>query len=207
MNTAKLITKAYFIGALSISFTHIITSAHKMGGEGYEPYVAPFMVDGIAMLGMHMRHEKYDDRTNKIGFWAQATAGLLSLGMNVHAAHSLFGMLLGIGVVVLFLVTEWMAGNIRLRTDSEAERKAAATAEALALAAAAQATANAWKANCSHPKQCGSEAQCVAKSNAVAKAAKTRKQTAKTRKLQEQALEQLVGNVTTHHDVKVMRAA
>lgn len=196
MNTAKLITKAYFIGALSISFTHIITSAHKMGGEGYEPYIAPFMVDGIALLGMHMRHEKYDDRTNKIGLWAQCSAGLVSLAMNVHAAHSLFGMLLGIGVVVLFLATEWMAGNIRLRVDSEAAEKQTAAAAAIA-----------WKAACSHPKACTSEAQCDTKKAAKAKAAKTTARKARERKAQERALESLVANVTTHPDVKVMRAA
>ena len=181
MNTAKLITKAYFFGALSISFTHIITSAHKMGGEGYEPYIAPFMVDGVALLGMHMRNEKYDDRTNKIGLWAQGTAGLLSLAMNVHAAHSLFGLLLGIGVVVLFQVTEWMAGNIRLRKDTEAED---ATAQANAVLAAASA----FLANCTHPKTCTSAAQCASKT----KASKTRARKARQSKAQAKALQSLV---------------
>jgi hypothetical protein len=192
MNTAKLITKAYFIGALSISFTHIITSAEKMGGEGYEPYVAPFMVDGVALLGMHMRNEKYDDRTNKIGLWAQATAGLLSLAMNVHAAHSLFGLLLGIAVVVLFLATEWMAGNIRLRTDSEAEKKAAAERAAIAEAEAIAAAASAWMAACAHPTKCQTAERCASKTAAAAKAKKTRKATARTRKIQAEALEALV---------------
>jgi len=189
MNTAKLITKAYFFGALSISFTHIITSAHKMGGEGYEPYIAPFMVDGVALLGMHMRNEKYDDRTNKIGLWAQSTAGLLSLAMNVHAAHSLFGMLLGIGVVVLFLVTEWMAGNIRLRTDSEAARNAAANAAAIADAEAAVAAANAWLSACTHPTTCSSAGQCETKRNAAAKRAKTTKRNARKAAAEKRVLE------------------
>jgi len=181
MNTAKLITKAYFVGALTISFTHIITSAHKMGGEGYEPYVAPFMVDGVALLGMHMRNEKYDDRTNKIGLYAQSTAGLLSLAMNVHAAHSLFGMLLGIGVVVLFLVTEWMAGNIRLRIDSNAD-KAAAEAQAIIDAASA------FLANCTHRTTCASAAQCSSKT----KRSKTVAKKARARKLEQRALENLM---------------
>ena len=129
--------------------------------------------------------------------------------MNVHAAHSLFGMLLGIGVVVLFLVTEWMAGNIRLRTDSEAERKAAETAAAAQAAAAALAASTAWIASCSHPKQCASEVQCLTKKASVAKAAKTRKRTEKNRKLQEQALQSLLDNPATADDpaVRVLRVA
>lgn len=182
MNTAKLITKAYFFGALSISFTHIITSAHKMGGEGYEPYVAPFMVDGVALLGMHMRNEKYDDRTNKIGLWAQSCAGLLSLAMNVHAAHSLFGMLLGIGVVILFLVTEWMAGNIKLRTDSEAD-KAATEAQAIIDAASA------YLAACNHPTVCKSAEQCTAKKAAADKRRKTVKRNARKAAAEKKVLE------------------
>lgn len=192
MNTAKLITKAYFIGALSISFTHIITSAHKMGGEGYEPYVAPFMVDGIALLGMHMRNEKYDDRTNKIGLWAQSLAGLVSLAMNVHAAHSLFGMLLGIGVVVLFLATEWMAGNIRLRKDSEAEQAAARDAAAIAEAEAIANAANAWLSACTHPNTCTSAAQCETKRAASAKRSKTLKSKARKEAAEKRVLESMV---------------
>lgn len=141
------------------------------------------MVDGVALLGMHMRNEKYDDRTNKIGLWAQCSAGLVSLAMNVHAAHSLFGLLLGIGVVVLFLATEWMAGNIRLRAESEA---AAAMAQAQAVVTAASA----YLANCTHPKTCTSAAQC----NGKTKASKTRKRTARTRKTQAAALASLVNN-------------
>lgn len=189
MNTAKLITKAYFFGALSISFTHIITSAHKMGGEGYEPYVAPFMVDGVALLGMHMRNEKYDDRTNKIGLWAQCCAGLLSLAMNVHAAHSLFGMLLGIGVVVLFLVTEWMAGNIKLRKDSEAEQNAAAAAAAAAQAQAVIDAASAFLATCNHPKTCTTADQCTAKKAAADKRRKTVKAKARKEAAEKRVLE------------------
>lgn len=192
MNTAKLITKAYFFGALSISFTHIITSAHKMGGEGYEPYIAPFMVDGVALLGMHMRNEKYDDRTNKIGLWAQGTAGLLSLAMNVHAAHSLFGLLLGIGVVVLFLVTEWMAGNIRLRTDSEAEKNAAAAAAAAAQAQAIVDAANAWMSACTHPTKCSTQAQCETKTAAADKRRKTAKRNARKATAEKRILESMV---------------
>lgn len=180
MNTAKLITKAYFFGALAISCTHIITSAQKLGGEGYEPYIAPLMVDGVALLGLHMRNEKYDDRTNKIGLWAQCLAGMVSLAMNVHAAHSTFGVLLGIGAVVLFLATEWMAGNIRLRKDSEAEKNAAANAAAIAEAEAIAAAANAWLTACTHPNTCTSAAQCATKTAAADKRRKTTK--AKARK-------------------------
>jgi len=182
MNTAKVITKDYFAAALTISFTHIITSAHKMGGEGYEPYAAPFLVDGFAILGMHMRNEKYDDRTNKIGLWAQCTAGLASLGMNVHAANSTFGLLLGIGVVVLFLATEWMAGNIRLRTDANAD-KAAAEAQAIIAAASAYLT------RCNHPTTCTSEAQCISKT----KAQKTKASKARKAKQQVKVLESMIG--------------
>jgi hypothetical protein len=192
MNTAKLITKAYFFGALSISFTHIITSAHKLGGEGYEPYIAPFMVDGVALLGMHMRNEKYDDRTNKIGLWAQSLAGLLSLAMNVHAAHSTFGLLLGIGVVVLFLATEWMAGNIRLRVDSKAAAAKAAADKAAAEAQAIIDAASAYLATCTHPTTCKSADQCTTKTLAAQKRRKTTNRKARQAKAEQRVLENMM---------------
>lgn len=143
MNIAKLITKGYFVAALTGSFVHIITSAHKLGGEGIEAWATPFMVDGVAILGMHMRNSKYDDRTNKIGFRVQCGAGVVSLAMNVYAARNLFGILFGIGIVGLFILAEWMSGQIRMRKDAEAEaqkvaeeaRKAAEIAEMEAMLA------------------------------------------------------------------------
>ena len=200
MNTAKLITKGYFFGALAISSTHIVTSAHMMGANSYEPFVAPFMIDGFALLGLHMRNEKYDDRTNKIGLRAQSIAGLMSLAMNVHAADGrLFGILIGIAAVALFIGTEWMAGQIRLRHDAEAaakaaadkkaaDDKAAADAAAIAAADAAVAAANAWMSKCSHPTRCDSEYRCNTKTVATVKAAKTRARKARDNKAMERIM-------------------
>lgn len=205
MNTAKLITRAYFLGALAGSAVHIITSAHKMGGHGVEAYATPFMIDGIAILGLHMRNEKYTDETNKIGFRTQCGAGAVSLAMNVYAAHNLFGILFGIGIVGLFIYSEWASGKIELRHNAEAAAKAKAEADAIAAKAAADAAAikaaqdaidaaNAWMARCTHPTKCASEIQCNTKTDAAAKRAKTRARNARKAAAEAKVLEGMLNN-------------
>ena len=165
----KAITKLYFVGALTGSFIHIVTSAEKMGGEGYEVYATPFMIDGLAVMGMTMRSDDFSKRTNRIGFKVQCFTGAMSLGMNVYAANSLFGVLFGIALVALFVFAEWLCDQIEgkeVDTTKEAEEIVKA--------------ASAFLANCNHPTTCTSAGQCDSKN----KAQRTRK--AKTRKAKQQ---------------------
>lgn len=201
VKTMKAIARTYFVGALTGSFIHIVTASEKMGGEGVEAYATPFMIDGLAVMGMIMRHEDFSKKTNKIGFRIQLLCGSMSLAMNVYAGlgHSIFGILFGIAIVSCFVLAEWLVDNIEGReVDEQAEKdqkaKAQAAADALAAAelvrqaeqaARDAAAAIAWKANCNHPTECASETQCASK----AKAQKTRKATARKAQREAKVLE------------------
>lgn len=177
IRNVRWIVKLYFIGALIGSFIHIVTAAEKLGGHGVEAYATPFMIDGLAVIGMIMRGEEFSKRTNKIGFRVQCFMGSLSLAMNVYAAASLFGVLFGIAIVGLFVFAEWLSDQIE-------SREAEVTAEAEAIVAAAAA----FLTNCAHPTSCTSAAQCASKT----KRSKTIRKNTRTRKAQAAALESLV---------------
>jgi len=195
MNKVKMvkgITKLYFAGALTGSFIHIVIAAEKLGGSGVEAYATPFMIDGIAIIGMVMRGEEFSTRTNKIGFRVQCVMGAMSLAMNVYAAHSLFGVLFGIAIVGLFVFAEWLKDQIEGREVDE-------------VAQAQQAIA--WQAACSHPTKCGTAERCASKTAATAKAKKTNAKKARVRKAQEKALESLLEQPVVEPGVRVLKAA
>jgi len=128
----KTIVKAYFVGALAGSFAHIVTAAEKLGGQGVEALAAPFMIDGLAIIGMVMRSDDFSKRTNKIGFILQCVMGAFSLTMNVIAANSLYGVLFGVALVSCFVLAEWLKDQIEGREvdlRAAAELKAAKAAE------------------------------------------------------------------------------
>jgi hypothetical protein len=170
----KGISKLYFAGALTGSFIHIVTSAEKLGGEGIEAYATPFMIDGLAVMGMVMRSDDYSKRTNRIGFKVQCVTGTLSLAMNVYAAKTLFGVLFGIALVVLFVFAEWLNDQIEGR-EVDTTREAEAIVQA----------ASAFLATCTHPTTCTTAAQCESK----IKGAKTRAKKARVAKQQKRVLE------------------
>lgn len=189
MNEVKLvkgITKVYFAGALAGSFAHIVTAAYKLGADNpIEAIATPFMIDGIAIIGMVMRGEKFSARTNKIGFRVQAGAGALSLAMNVIAAHSLFGVLFGVAIVALFVFAEWLKDQIQGReVDSREEEERAA--EAARQAAQAIVDAEAARVQAEADALAAKKAATVAKRNA------TRKKNLRIKRQQEAALESLM---------------
>lgn len=148
VSIAKLISRGYFLLALVVSFLHLVHAGFK-GGLTWESYLIPFMVDGIAVMGVMLRGEEFAKRTRKIGFRTQIAAGMLSLAGNLFAAHNAGGMVLGAAVVVLFVFAEWLTDQIE-SAEAEAAREAAelATAAKAAAIAKGQATrkANARKA-------------------------------------------------------------
>lgn len=128
VSIVKLVVKIYFIGALAGSFLHLVHSGHKLGLT-YEAYAVPFMIDGIAVIGMVMRSEEFSKATRKLGFKTQLFAGALSLAGNVYAANAPGGILFGIGIVALYVLAEFLSDRIESRKDEEV-REAAIEAEA-----------------------------------------------------------------------------
>ena len=102
----KLLVRAYMVAAIAASFSHILTSSHKLGLDGLEAWSTPFILDGIALIGMFMRGEEFSSRTRKIGFRVQVALGLASLAANIYAADSVGGIIYGIAVVGTFVLAE-----------------------------------------------------------------------------------------------------
>lgn len=175
----KLIVRLYFAGAIAGSFAHIITAAGKLGGHGIEAYAVPFMIDGVAIIGMVMRSADFCKRTNRIGFRVQCVMGAFSLAMNVYAARNLFGVLFGIAIVALFVFSEWLSDQIDPASVDSRE------ADAQAIAAAEQAVRDA------------EQAIAAKKAAAVAKGQATRRRNARVKAQQAKALEALIATPTT----------
>lgn len=109
----QIIVKAYFFAAISISFLHLITAAEKGGLTGHEMYSVPFMIDGIAIIGLIMRGKDFNKATRELGFKVQIGAGALSLAGNIYAAENVGGAIYGFAIVALFVFAEWLGDNIQ----------------------------------------------------------------------------------------------
>ena len=139
----KLIVKLYFVGALAVSFTHVIEAAHKLELTGWQAWTTPFAIDGIAVIGMVMRGAAFSRDTRKLGFRVQVTAGLLSLACNVYAGDTVGERVYGVLIVALFVFSEWLSDRIEGREVDEAREL---TAKRVAAAAKGRATRAANKA-------------------------------------------------------------
>lgn len=177
----RRIVNLYFLGALALSFTHIITTSLKLHTTGPQYWTWPFMVDGIAIIGMVMRTKRWSDRTNKIGFRVQVVAGSLSLAANVYAGDTVGNVITGIGAVGLFIFAEWLSDQLETRAEAQAEATMT-EAERITAEEAARVAA------CHHPKTCATVAQCVTKTRAV----NTRRLNRKRRQREAKVLEKLV---------------
>lgn len=153
MNKVKIvqaIVKLYFVGALAGSFVHIISAAEKLGLSGWEAWSTPFMIDGLALIGMVLRSEDFSTATRKLGFRVQLIMGAFSLVANVYAAKSVGGVIYGIMIVALYIAAEWITDRIEsAQVDrdrelaakrSEAAQKAAETRKRNARTAKAKRT-------------------------------------------------------------------
>jgi len=159
----KLIVRAYFLYALYASAGHIIHTANKLGLYGRDAYAWPALIDGIAVIGMVMRSERWSTRTRRIGLRVQCCAGLLSLAANVYAGNTIGQRINGVMIVALFVVSEWLVDNMETRAAELARIQAAedaAEARAAEAAAAELAAAEAAKRS------------AAAKQGAVTKAAR-----------------------------------
>jgi hypothetical protein len=122
----KAVVRLYFLGALAVSFSHIIEASHKLQLLGWQAFTAPFAVDGIAVIGMVMRTDRWSTNTRKIGFRVQVTAGSISLICNVFAGDTLGERIYGAVIVALFIFSEWLSDRMVTRDE---ELRAAEVAE------------------------------------------------------------------------------
>lgn len=144
IRVVRAIVALYFVGALAGSLTHTITAVHKLGLHGWEAVAMPFMIDGLAILGLIMRSAQFASHTRRTGARVQFGAGVVQLAANVYAASNLGGVVFGAGLVATYALAEWLSGQLdtsedelatRVATEiavrrSEAARKAAATRKA-----------------------------------------------------------------------------
>lgn len=136
VRTVKLITRAYFLGCLAMSASHAVEAAHMAGLTGYEAYAVPVLVDGVAALGMTLRSETFSTRTQRDGLRVQAAMTAVSMIINVYAATSWGGVVLGMALPGLYMAAEWLSGRVESATTEQAARAAQRRSEAARRAAA-----------------------------------------------------------------------
>jgi len=148
------VVRLYMVGAAAVSFMHIIETSQWLG-LGWEAWTVPLLVDGLAVLGLIGRSERFAASTRRAGLVLTLTAGTFSLTCNVLAGHNLGQRLYGVLIVAGFIATETYAARLRpapaapvvptadeqaaaerAARRSAGARKAAATRKANALAAA-----------------------------------------------------------------------
>ena len=136
----RLVTRIYMVGALAVSFSHIIEASHKLGLFGWQAITVPFAIDGLALLGMIGRSDRFAETTRATGFKLQIGAGLVSLAANVYAGRTIGEQLYGVMIVALFVIVEWYAGKLAPAPSarSVAAAKGAATRKANATKAPAK---------------------------------------------------------------------
>ena len=110
--TVLAIVRGYMIGALSISFTHIITTAGMLGLHGWQAGTTPFAIDGYAVLGLIARSHRFAPATQRMGLRLQISAGILSLACNIYAGHTIGERIYGALIVGAFIVAEIVAGRL-----------------------------------------------------------------------------------------------
>lgn len=138
----KVVVLMFMGGAAAISFGHIVDVSFTLGLT-WEAYTVPFFIDGLAILGLVGRTDKFDRQTKRAGMVLVTFAGSLSLAANIYAGDNLGQQCYGALVVCGFALAEWFAGRMKVapapervvdeatRTKrSEAARKAAATRKA-----------------------------------------------------------------------------
>lgn len=128
---AKSLTAIYLVTALGLSFSHI---AHLFGlmGSGWEMWIAPVMIDMVAIIGKISMGTQFTAKTRRAGKRALVLAGGVSFLANVTVGYveQRYGSaVLGAIVVAGALWAEGHLHNLRPVTK-RAPRPAAAAAPA-----------------------------------------------------------------------------
>lgn len=107
-----VIVRAFMLGAAAISFMHIVATSRDLG-LGWEAWTVPGFVDGLAVLGLIGRSDRFAASTQRAGLLLMSGAGSLSLACNVYAGHNLGQQLYGVLVVAGFIAAEWYSMKLR----------------------------------------------------------------------------------------------
>ena len=151
----KTIVTLFMVGAAGVSFLHIVHTA-AMLGLGIERWTVPFIVDGLAVLGLVGRGSRFAASTQKAGLKLTVGAGLLSLAANVAAGENLGQRIYGALIVAAFITAEWYGAKLSPapvaapveHVDDEAKRarRSEGAKKAAATRAANKATKDAERA-------------------------------------------------------------
>jgi hypothetical protein len=126
--TARTIVNLFALGAVTLSFTHIVALCSSIH-MGWQSWLAPAFIDGLALLGRLGQSKRFAAKTRRAGHRLMLSAGLLSLAANIGAGHNLGERIFGAMVVVGFVVAEWYAAQLAPVTP-RTRRTAPATATA-----------------------------------------------------------------------------
>lgn len=125
--TAQILTAAYLLTALALSFAHI-AALFQLMGSGAEAWIAPLMIDTVAVIGKLSMSTAFTPKTRAAGKRALIFAGTVSLVANVTVGfvHQQYGSaLLGLIVVTGALWAENHLHHLR-PTTKRGPRKATA---------------------------------------------------------------------------------
>lgn len=145
---ATAIVIMFALGALAMSFCHVIELAQRHGVTGWESYAAPAFVDGFMLLGRLGMSRRFAESTRRIGHRFMVIGALLSFAANIAVGETIGQRVLGAMVVAGFLAAEWFAGQLAPAPAPVVDPATAAKARRSAAAKKAAATrkANAAKA-------------------------------------------------------------
>lgn len=134
----RAIVRGYFLAALAGSFHNLIHAGLK-GGLGGEAMAIPFMVDGVAVVGILMRHPSWSAHTRKVGLGFITFGAALSLVGNVYAALNVGQALFGAGLVGFYLAGEIFSSPKHLQpVQVDVDRAAVVEAARIAAEVAAR---------------------------------------------------------------------
>lgn len=102
-------------GAAALSFMHIVEVGQRYG-LGWQAWIAPFLIDGFAILGTVGRSAVFAESTRRTGFRLMIGAGLVSLVCNVEAGENIGQRVFGVLVVAGFITAEWYASKLKPAT-------------------------------------------------------------------------------------------
>lgn len=114
-HTARTLTVAIMLLALTMSFVHISTAAALLGA-GWDRWTAPFLIDTVAIIGKIASGEEFTAATRRAGRKALRVAGTISLAANVgvgFAERQYGSAILGAIVVSVALWGESMISHLR----------------------------------------------------------------------------------------------
>lgn len=116
---ATVISWIVLIYAMSMSSSHIITAAFKIGLVGIAAYTAPLLVDAVAVVGKLGRLERFTEACRRSSLKLLLFGGLMSLVANVYAGENLGQQIHGVLVVVVALWIESHITKLKLKAVDE----------------------------------------------------------------------------------------